>query len=426
MADWEIESKGSLRGEIALPGDKSISHRSVILGAIAKGTTRVRGWLKADDVQRTIQAFQMLGVEIKIGDELLIKGAGRSGLKPANQILDLGNSGTGLRLISGILAGQTFESILTGDETLRRRPMKRIIEPLALMGAQIQSRENGLAPLKIKGGNLTGIDYQMPVASAQVKSAILLASVFARGRTKITEPSRSRDHTENMLGYFGAQLKKAGLQIEFECGQDLSAQEIEVPGDISSAAFFIIAGLIVPGSEILIRKAGLNPTRTGILDALKMMGARIEILNLRSASGEPVGDLLIKSQPLKAIEIKGRLVPRLIDEIPILCVAATQAQGTTIIKDARELRVKESDRIRSMAEELKKLGAKVEELEDGMVIEGPVALKGAEVQSRQDHRVAMSLAVAGLAAEGKTIVRSVEWVDTSFPEFLKKLNQLVA
>jgi 3-phosphoshikimate 1-carboxyvinyltransferase len=266
----------------------------------------------------------------------------------------------------------------------------------------------------------------MPVASAQVKSAILLASLFAKGKTRITEPSASRDHTENMLRYFGVKLKKQDREIEFKCGQELSAQEIEVPGDISSAAFFIVAGLIVPGSEILIRNVGLNPTRTGILDALKLMGAKIEILNLRSMSGEPVGDLLVKSQNLRAAEIKGALVPRLIDEIPILAVAATQAEGTTVIKDAKELRVKESDRIRSMTIELGKLGAKITELPDGMVIEGGNLLKGADVESQKDHRVAMSLAVAGLVAKGRTKVHSVEWVETSFPGFLKKLNQLVA
>ena len=396
------------------------------LGAIAKGVTRAWGWLKADDVLRTISAFRMLGVEIKVGDELVIKGAGKAGLKPANQIIDLGNSGTGMRLISGVLAGQNFQSALTGDETLQRRPMKRIIEPLSKMGARIQSRENGLAPLTIRGGNLHGIDYQMPVASAQVKSAILLASIFAQGKTRLTEPSPSRDHTENMMEYFGATLIRSGLKIEFVCGQELSGRDLQVPGDISSAAFFIIAGLIVPGSEVLIRSVGLNPTRTGILDGLKMMGADIEIQNARLASGEPVGDLLVKSQGLKAAEFKGDLIPRLIDEIPILAVAATRAKGTTVIRDAKELRVKESDRINAMATELKKMGAKVEELEDGMVIEGQATLKGAEVFSHQDHRVAMSLAVAGMAASGQTKVRSVEWVDTSFPGFLEKLNRLVA
>jgi len=426
MAEWIIDWKGCLKGEISVPGDKSISHRAVILGSIARGTTMVKGWLQGEDVKRTIQAFQSLGVEIIVGDELVIKGAGKSGLRPAKGIIDLGNSGTGIRLISGVLAGQAFESVLTGDETLVKRPMKRIIEPLSKMGAEIKSQEGGFAPLRIKGGKLNGIDYQMPVASAQVKSAILLASLFAKGKTRITEPSASRDHTENMLRYFGVKLKKQDREIEFKCGQELSAQEIEVPGDISSAAFFIVAGLIVPGSEILIRNVGLNPTRTGILDALKLMGAKIEILNLRSMSGEPVGDLLVKSQNLRAAEIKGALVPRLIDEIPILAVAATQAEGTTVIKDAKELRVKESDRIRSMTIELGKLGAKITELPDGMVIEGGNLLKGADVESQKDHRVAMSLAVAGLVAKGRTKVHSVEWVETSFPGFLKKLNQLVA
>ena len=425
MTDFEIKRKGRLRGELTVPGDKSISHRAVILGAIAKGKTRVKGWLDADDVRRTIQAFQMLGAEIKVSDELVINGCGEKGFKPARDAIDLGNSGTSIRLISGVLAGQPFESVLTGDETLRKRPMKRIIEPLRRMGAEIESEEDGYAPLRIKGGGLKGIEYNLPVASAQVKSSILLASLFAKGKTKITEPSLTRDHTENMLIYFGAFLAKDGLQIEFPCGQELSGKDIEVPGDISSAAFFIISGLIVPGSEILIKGVGLNPTRSGILDALRGMNAKIKILNERLVSGEKVGDILVRSQELKAVEIKGDLVPRLIDEIPILSIAATQAKGTTVFRDAKELRVKESDRIHSMTEELKKMGAKIEELDDGMVIEGGTVLKGAEVNSHKDHRVAMSLAVAGLIAEGKTVVKDISWVETSFPEFFNKLNKLV-
>jgi len=426
MVDWAIENRGALRGEMEMPGDKSISHRAVILGAIANGESRVRKWLFADDVLRTIRAFQSLGVEIDISDRLAIKGKGKYSLKPPENPLDLGNSGTGARLLAGVLAGQPFETVLTGDQSLQSRPMKRIIEPLRLMGAEIEGRGGEYAPLKLKGRELKGIEYNIPMASAQVKSAILLASLFAEGKTRISEPMQSRDHTERMMRYFGVELVKAGTIIEMECGQDLQSQVIEVPGDISSAAFFMVAGLIVPGSRILLRDVGINPTRSGIIDALKKMGAQLEIQNLRSASGEPVADIYVRCQELKGTELSGELIPRLIDEIPALCVAASLAEGETTIRDAKELRVKESDRIKSMAEGLRKMGVKVEELEDGMVIEGKRQLQAAEVYSHGDHRVAMSLAIASLVARGKSRVNSVEWVETSFPGFLKKLNSLVA
>jgi 3-phosphoshikimate 1-carboxyvinyltransferase len=426
MVDWTIENRGPLRGEIEVPGDKSISHRAIILGAIANGESRVRKWLFADDVLKTIRAFQGLGVEIDISDKLAIKGQGRNGLKPPDKPLDLGNSGTGMRLIAGVLAGQPFETVLTGDQSLQRRPMKRIIEPLRMMGAEIQGRDGEYAPLKITGRELKGIDYNIPMASAQVKSAILLASLFAEGKTRITEPMQSRDHTERMLRFFGVELVKAGTIIEMECGQELRSQVIEVPGDISSAAFFMVAGLIVPGSRILLRDVGINPTRSGIIDALKKMGAHLEIQNLRSASGEPVADIYVHYQELQGTELSGELVPRLIDELPVLCVAAAMAEGVTTIRNAQELRVKESDRISSMSTELRKMGVKVDELEDGLVIEGAAKLKAAEVLSHGDHRVAMSLAVASLVAKGKSRIKSVEWVETSFPGFLKKLNSLVA
>jgi 3-phosphoshikimate 1-carboxyvinyltransferase len=426
MTDWNVENKGKLRGEFEVPGDKSISHRSVVLGAISTGDTMVSKWLFADDVLRTIKAFQQLGVEVEIGDTLRIHGRGKRWLQAPKEALDLGNSGTGIRLMSGIVAGMPFESTLTGDETLQKRPMKRVIEPLSLMGAKIEAVEGGYPPLKITGGDLTGIDYKLPVASAQVKSAILLASLYAKGKTRIVEPAYSRDHTERMLSYFGVEIFRNGLAIELECGQNLYSQTIEVPGDISAAAFFIVAGLIVPGSRITIQNVGINPTRSGVIDALKKMGAEFDIQNLRSASGEPVADIYVHAQDLKGAELSGELIPRLIDEIPVLAVAAAMAEGTTVIKNAGELRVKESDRIKSTTLELRKMGVNIEEREDGMVIEGRRQINGAVVDSHKDHRVAMSLAVAALVAKGRTRINSVEWVETSFPGFLKKLNSLVA
>ena len=426
MADWEVEKARSLKGEIEVAGDKSISHRAVIFTCLARGKSRIKGWLKARDVFSTIQAFQALGVKIEQNDELIVYGEGKYGLKPPAGILDLGNSGTGFRLLAGVLAGQNFSTTLTGDETLQRRPMKRIIIPLRLMGARIQARDDEYPPLEIQGGDLKAIEYQLPVASAQVKSAILLATLYAEGRTRIKEPAQSRDHTERLLKYFGQEVRNNQGWLELEGGGELSARDIEVVGDISSASFFIVAGILVSGSEILLKNVGINPTRSGILEVLEKMGAKIERLNQREVCGEPVADLLIKSQPLKGVEIKGEIIPRVIDELPILAVAGALAQGKTIIRDARELRVKESDRIHSMTVELRKMGAKIEELEDGMVIEGVEELEGAEVYSHKDHRVAMSLAIAGLCARGRTRIKSVEWAETSFPDFFNKLKQLVA
>ncbi len=426
MADWEVEKARSLKGEIEVAGDKSISHRAVIFTCLARGKSRIKGWLKARDVFSTIQAFQNLGVKIEINDELIVYGQGKYGLKKSEKVLDLGNSGTGFRLLTGVLAGQNFSTTLTGDETLQRRPMKRIIIPLRMMGAEIRARDDEYPPLEIQGGDLKAIEYQLPVASAQVKSAILLATLYAEGRTRIKEPAQSRDHTERLLKYFGIELKNNQGWLELEGGGELSARDIEVVGDISSASFFIVAGILVNGSEILLKNVGINPTRSGILEVLEKMGAKIERLNQREVCGEPVADLLIKSQPLKGVEIKGEIIPRVIDELPILAVAGALAQGKTIIRDARELRVKESDRIHSMTVELRKMGAKIEELEDGMVIEGVEELEGAEVYSHKDHRVAMSLAIAGLCARGRTRIKSVEWAETSFPDFFNKLKQLVA
>ena len=426
MADWEIEAVHQLKGEIEVPGDKSISHRAVMLGSIAEGKTRVKKWLFAEDILNTIRAFQGLGVEIEVGEELIIKGRGKSGLRAPTKPIDFGNSGTGMRLLAGILSGQPFKSVLTGDETLNKRPMKRIMEPLRLMGAEIKAMPGDLAPITIQGGKLKGIEYKLPVASAQVKSSILLASIYAEGITRLTEPAPTRDHTERLLKHFGGQIEKQGLEIKMKCGQELKAEEIVVPGDISSASFFIVAGILVPGARLIIKNVELNPTRTGILDALKKMGAEIELLNARELCGEPVGDLLVMHRALKGAEIKGDLIPRMIDEIPILAVAGALAEGETVIRDAKELRVKESDRISSMVSELRKMGAKIEELEDGMIIQGVRELKAEVVDSHKDHRIAMSLAIAGLLAKGKTVIKSVEWVETSFPDFLKKLKHLVA
>src|SRR3989337_346064 len=409
-----IKKSKSLKGEITVPGDKSISHRTIMLGSIAEGDTHISGFLEGEDNICTLNAFRLMGIEIervKKG-KLIIHGKGLNGLKEPLDVIDAGNSGTTTRLLTGLLAGQNFLSVITGDEYLRKRPMKRVIEPLSRMGALIHGRDKGnLAPLVIIGHRLKAMDYVSPIASAQIKSAILLAGLFAEGITSVTEPVKSRDHTERRI----------------------KAQDMDIPGDISSAAFFIVAGLITRGSEVLIKNVGVNPTRTGIIDILKKMGGDIEFLNERELSGEPVADILVKSASLKGIEIGSRDVPRAIDEFPILCIAASAAKGRTVITGASELRVTESDRIATMSMELKKMGVKVEELPDGMIIQGSQGFKGpapagsrqgARVQSHGDHRVAMSMIVAGLVAGGRAKGGSTESIDTSFPGFLKKLSEL--
>ena len=399
-----------------------------MFGALAEGVTHVTGFLAADDCISTMHCFEALGVEIErlSESELKIHGVGVKGLMEPSVILDTGNSGTTTRILTGILAGQNLFAVMTGDASIRKRPMARVVEPLRLMGAQIWGRGGGTyVPLAIKGAALKGITYDVPVASAQVKTCLLMAGLLADGETILTEPSKSRDHTERMLELFGARLSIEGNRYTITGGQQLKAAQVDMPGDISSAAFFMVAALIAGDSTVTIENVGVNETRTGILDALDAMGGGIELANRSNLSNEPRASLLVSGRQLNAITIEGDLIPRLIDEIPIIAVAATQAHGTTTIRDAGELRVKESDRIAALTQELRKMGANIEELEDGMIINGPTPLKGARVNSHGDHRIAMSLAVAGLAAEGETTVEDSEAIAISYPEFERTLSELV-
>lgn len=416
----------ALRGEIAVPGDKSISHRSIMLGSIARGVTTVSGFLRGEDNIATLDAFRAMGVQIHDdGETLRIEGNGLHGLTEAEDVIDCGNSGTSIRLLTGLMAAQRFYTVLTGDRYLRRRPMRRVVEPLSRMGACIHGRDNGeKAPLAIVGRPLTGITHDSPVASAQVKSALMLAGLYADGATRITEPHLSRDHSERMFRHFGARLETDAAGVTVYGGHELDGRDIVVPGDISSAAFFLVAALIVPGSELLIRGVGVNPTRTGILDILAAMGGSIELLDQREVSGEPVADLLVRSSTLKGIEIGGDVVPRAIDEFPVICVAAALAEGTTVIRDARELRVKETDRIAAMASNLRAAGATITETADGMIVEGTGRLNGVTVESFGDHRIAMSMLVAGLAASGAVTVSDTECIATSFPTFTTLLDRV--
>ncbi|HHX74785.1 MAG TPA: 3-phosphoshikimate 1-carboxyvinyltransferase [Firmicutes bacterium] len=421
-----VEAKGALRGEITVPGDKSVSHRAAILGALAEGETVICGFLPGEDCLATLRCLRQLGVEIAAdGSEVRIKGAGLYGLAEPDNVLDCGNSGTTARLLLGVLAGQPFFSVLTGDASLCGRPMGRVTGPLQEMGARFWGREGGnLLPLAVQGGTLTAVTYRTPVASAQLKSALLLAGLFARGETVVTEPEQSRDHTERMLAAFGAEVAASGTTVRLVGRPKLTGQVIDVPGDISSAAFFLVAAAIVPGSEVLVRNVGVNPSRTGILDVLQQMGARVELLNPRSAGGEPVADILVRPGELRGVEIGGPLIPRLIDELPVLAVAALFAAGRTVVRDARELRVKETDRIAAVAEELAKIGGVVTTTEDGFVIEGGRQLAGGTADSRHDHRMAMALAVAGLRAKAPVCIDNAECMDVSFPAFAATLARL--
>ncbi|TAN44887.1 MAG: 3-phosphoshikimate 1-carboxyvinyltransferase [Nitrospirae bacterium] len=420
-----VQSKG-LRGEITPPPDKSISHRAIMFSALAGGISRVKNFLRAEDPISTMNVFRRLGVKIDDnGDELIIEGKGLTGLSEPFDVLDCGNSGTTMRLISGILAGNPFFSVLTGDDSLKQRPMARVIGPLRLMGADISGRSGDkYPPLAIKGRKLNSIKYKMPVASAQVKSCVMLAGLYAEGITEIIETFKSRDHTERMLKAMGANIEVEGLSVKV-ASSELNAADVIVPGDFSSAAFFIAAALMLPDSEIMIKNVGMNPTRTGFLDVVKKMGAVVSVENEREVSGEPVADLFCKScDTLKSVSIGADLMPSLIDEFPILCVLATQAEGITEIRGAEELRVKESDRIKTVAEELRKFGVDLEEFPDGMAVKGRAALKGCSVESHHDHRIAMSMAVAALAAEGKTIINNASCADISFPGFFERLGLL--
>lgn len=423
----EIKPLGPLSGEIEVPGDKSISHRAAILGAIADGQSRLRGFLEGEDCLRTLEIMSALGAEItKIEPgHYVIKGRGLTGLREPENVLDVGNSGTTIRLLSGLLAGQSFLSILTGDSSIRNRPMDRVITPLTKMGASIIGRNNNRnAPLCIQGQQLHGIIYHSPVASAQVKSALLLAGLTAKGTTTIIEPLASRDHTERMLKAFGANISVDGLKVTLEPGQPLIGQEISIPGDLSSAAFFLVAALIVPGSELLIKNVGINPTRTGILKALQAMGAHLKLLNEREETGEPVADILVKYSRLRGIAVEPELIPSLIDEIPILAVAASLAQGSTTIRGAGELRLKETDRIKAMTRELSRFGVQVEEIPDGMLITGTEQLIAAEVNSYGDHRIAMALAILALRAAGTSTIANAEAVNVSYPNFFEALQTI--
>lgn len=416
-----------ISGEITVPGDKSISHRAVMFGSMAKGKVSISGFLPGADCLSTISCFQQMGVSIEQeGDRVTVVSQGLEGLREPHEVLDVGNSGTTIRLMAGILAGRPFHSTLIGDESIARRPMKRVMGPLRELGARIDGRADGeFTPLSIRGGQLQGIEYQSPVASAQVKSAILLAGLQASGKTTVYEPHLSRDHTERMLSSFGIKLHSFDGGVSIEGGQTLQQQEeIRVPGDISSAAFMLAAAAIVPNSKLVIKNVGINPSRTGVLDVLKEMGATLEIQNVREESGEPVADLYIEHSSLKGIEVSGAIIPRLIDEIPIIAVLATQAEGTTVIKDASELKVKETNRIDVMVEELQKMGAKVEPTEDGMVIHGVTPLRGAKCHSHGDHRIGMSMAIAGLVAEGETSVEDAEAINVSFPGFESLLSSI--
>lgn len=421
-----VEKANAISGLISVPGDKSISHRAIMLAAISQGKTVIEGFLNGQDCLSTIGCFRAMGINIeRRGQRYEVDGKGLMGLQEPNNVLDAGNSGTTMRLLMGILAGQNFLSIITGDQSLRQRPMARVAEPLRAMGANIEGRSDGkFAPMVIRGGNLQGMTWKTPVASAQIKSAILLGGLFANGSTTVIEPTISRDHTERMLTSFGVAVEREGTAVTVKPGI-LQGQHISVPGDISSAAFFIVAAAAKPGAHLVIKNVGLNPTRTGIIDVMREMGANIEIDNMRQLAGEEAGDIVVHGSVLHGIEIKGEMVPRLIDEIPVLAVAAALAEGVTSIRDASELKVKESNRLAAIVTEMKKMGVEIKELPDGMEIVGPNKLQGASINSYHDHRIAMAMAVCGLFAEGKTVISDSACIDISFPGFGDLLHQIV-
>ena len=426
IVNLTIHPLDKLEANITVPGDKSISHRSVMIGAIANGLTEINNFLPGEDCLSTVRCVRQLGIEVQelSPTHLRVTGRGPEGLTEPNDIMDAGNSGTTIRLISGILAGQDFFSVLTGDASIRRRPMARIADPLRQMGAQVWGRSEGrFAPLAIRGGQLRGINYSTPVASAQIKSAILLAGLYAQGETVVSEPALSRDHTEKMLQAFGASIQTHGLST-FIKPSSLTARPVIVPSDISSAAFFLVAGAIIPGSHLTVAKVGLNPTRTGILEVLEEMGANLTITNVTESSGELMGDITVHGQGLRGTVIGGDLIPRLIDEIPVLAVAAAAATGKTVIKDAAELKVKESNRLLAVATELARFGADVQETSDGLIIKGARHFTGAVCESYHDHRIAMACALMGLISSGPTTIRGAECIDISFPGFQSVLNSL--
>ncbi len=422
-----ITNKSSLNGTVKVPGDKSISHRAVMFGSIASGVTTVENFLPGEDCLSTIDCFTKLGVRIhREGSNVTVEGNGLEGLRESETILDVGNSGTTIRLLMGILAGRPFHSVLVGDQSIGKRPMTRVTRPLAQMGATIAGRNDGeYTPLSISGGALEGMEYTLPVASAQVKSAILLAGIQANGKTTVIEPEKTRDHTERMIRMFGGEVTTEGKAVSVSGGQKLSATHINVPGDISSAAFFLVAGAIVPDSQITLTNVGLNPTRTGVLDVLKAMGAEIRIEEYDTDAGEPAGNIIITTSGLTGTILSGDLIPRLIDEIPIIALLATQAEGKTIIKDAAELKVKETNRIDTVVNELKKLGANIEATDDGMIIHGKSSeLKGGIVSSHGDHRIGMMLAVAALLCNEDVYLEESQAIAVSYPQFFDDLQLL--
>lgn len=426
-----ISASKPLRGTLTVSGDKSISHRAVMFGSLATGTTEIEGFLAGEDCLSTIRCFRSMGVQIEQnGSSVKVFGRGLRELTAPDGILDCGNSGTTTRLLSGVLAAQHFDSVLSGDASIQRRPMKRVITPLRAMGADISSvAGNDCAPLSVHGKQLYGIHFNSPIASAQVKSAVLLAGLYASGQTTVTEPALSRDHTERMLRSFGAKVLTGSFEdrpsVTVTETQNLYGTDISVPGDISSAAFFLVGASIVPGSEVVLRNVGINPTRDGVISALRAMGARIEVLEVRNEDSEPAADLLVRYAPLHGTEIGGALIPRLIDELPVLAAAAAVAEGRTVIRDAAELKVKESNRIRTMAEGLSRLGAKVEETEDGLIIDGGASLRGGAVESYSDHRIAMSFAILSLVTDGEVKISDPDCVNISAPSFYEDLRSLL-
>ena len=420
----QIQPCGPLHGEITVPGDKSISHRAVMLGALANGTTHITGFLMGEDCLSTIDCFRKMGVSIDVSDkEVVVEGVGLHGLTAPECELYTGNSGTTTRLLSGILAGQSFTSTMNGDATIQRRPMGRVMKPLREMGASIEGKDDNFCPLTMHPSELHGIEYRLPVASAQLKSAILLAGLYAEGQTTVIEPAPSRDHTERMFRALGVEIETNGNVITLNPPEDLHAVDIAVPSDISSAAYFLVAGAIVPGSELTIKNVGVNPTRTGIIDVLRDMGADITESNFREEA-EPVCDLTVRHSRLHGTEIGGAIIPRLIDELPVIAVAAAFAEGETVIRDAQELKVKESNRIASMVAELSKAGVDVEETDDGMIVRGGAKPHGAAFETYKDHRIAMSLSILGLAAEGASRIDEPEVVAISYPDFFGTIEKL--
>lgn len=415
-----------LSGSINIPGDKSISHRAIIFGSLAQGRTTIENFLTSDDCLHTIETFRQLGVDINLQNTMVkIQSDGHLSFKEAKQPLYFGNSGTTARLLTGLLASLPLFSTIYGDQYLSERPMARVVHPLRQMGAQIYGRDDGeLLPIAIRGKRLKGISYQIPIKSAQVKSALLLAGLFAQNETTIVEKAFTRDHTERMLHAFGVNLTKDDLSITIEPTEQLYSTDIYVPGDISSAAFFLVAGAIVPDSHITLKHVGLNDTRTGIIDIMKKMGAKLTITNEKERNYEPYGDLIIQYSDLKGVTIEGDIIPRLIDEIPVIALLATQAKGKTVIKDAEELRVKETDRIKAVVEVLRAFGADVEERDDGMIINGPTLLKGAKVSAYYDHRIAMMISIASLIAQDQVILDDDSSINISYPQFFDHLNEL--